>query len=219
MRRIATQEDIGEALDALCRADARLRDVRTIAGDIPLRRNPPGFASIAAVVVSQQVSTASAAAIFGRFRQLLDPLTPEAVLAAGDPLFREAGLSRPKQKALLAIAGAVQGGLDLEAVALLDGEQAMAALTAIPGIGPWTAEVYLLTAAGHPDIFPSKDVALQAAVHHALGLESRPTHKALEALAESWSPWRAVAARLFWAYYRSTKGRDGLLTAPESSKN
>jgi DNA-3-methyladenine glycosylase II len=129
-------------------------------------------------------------------------------------VFREAGLSRPKQKALLAIAAAVRDGLDLEGVGALDGDAAMAMLTAVPGIGPWTAEVYLLTAAGHPDIFPSRDVALQASVHHALGLESRPSHKALETLAESWSPWRAVAARLFWAYYRAIKGRDGLLTAP-----
>lgn len=219
MRRIATLEDIDEGLEALCKADVRLHDVRAIAGEIPLRRNPPGFKSIAAVVVSQQVSTASAAAIFGRFTRLLDPVTPAAILSASDTLFREAGLSRPKQKALLAIATAVQDGLDLESVASLGGDEAMAALTAIPGIGPWTAEVYLLTAAGHPDIFPSKDVALQTAVHHALDLESRPTHKALEALAESWSPWRAVAARLFWAYYRAIKGRDGLLTAPDSSKN
>jgi DNA-3-methyladenine glycosylase II len=219
MRRIATLEDIGEGLEALCKADARLHAVRDVAGEIPLRVNAPGFGSIAAVVVSQQVSTASAAAIFGRLARLLDPLTPAAVLAASDALFREAGLSRPKQKALLAIATAVQQGLDLEGVASRSGDEAMAALTAVPGIGPWTAEVYLLTAAGHPDIFPSRDVALQAAVHHAFGLESRPTHKALEALAESWSPWRAVAARLFWAYYRTIKGRDGLLTAPNSSEN
>lgn len=219
MRRIVTLDDISDALDELCRADARLRLVRDAAGDIPLRRNRPGFQSLAAVVVSQQVSTASAAAICGRLTKLLDPLTPKAVLGASDSLFREAGLSRPKQRALLASAAAVENGLDLDGIAGLDGEAAMAALTAVPGIGPWTAEVYLLTASGHPDVFPAKDVALQAAVHHALGLESRPSDKVLAVLAESWSPWRAVAARLFWAYYRTLKGRDGLLTACEPTEN
>lgn len=219
MRRIATLDDIAEGLDALCRADPRLCAVRDVAKTVPLRLHPPGFASLAAVVVSQQVSTASAAAIHARFAALFDPLTPAAVLGAEDAMFRQAGLSRPKQKALLAIASAIEAGLDLEGVAGMDGDAAMAALTAVSGIGPWTAEVYLLTAAGHADIFPSKDVALQAAVHHGLGLESRPSDRALVTIAESWRPWRAVAARLFWAYYRSIKGRDGLLTAPEPAKN
>ena len=82
-----------------------------------------------------------------------------------------------------------------------------------PGIGPWTAEVYLLFAAGHPDIFPARDVALQTAVGHALGMEARPGEKALIAIAESWRPWRGVASRLFWAYYRTIKGRDAVPTA------
>ncbi|RFC67939.1 MULTISPECIES: DNA-3-methyladenine glycosylase family protein [Mesorhizobium] len=219
MRRIATLEDIAEGLEALCKADARLLGVREAAGSIPLRLHPPGFASLAAVVVSQQVSTASAAAIHARFSALFHPLTPQALLSADDEAFRQAGLSRPKQKALIAIARAIEDGLNLESVVDLDGEAAMAALTSVSGIGPWTAEVYLLTAAGHPDVFPSKDVALQAAVHHALNLESRPGDKALAAMAESWSPWRAVAARLFWAYYRSIKGRDGLMTAPAPQQN
>jgi len=219
MRRIATLEDIAEGLEALCNADARLLGVREAAGAIPLRLHPPGFASLAAVVVSQQVSTASAAAIHARFSALFNPLTPQTVLLADDVMFRQAGLSRPKQKALIAIARAIENGLDLESVVDLDGETAMATLTTVSGIGPWTAEVYLLTAAGHPDVFPSKDVALQAAVHHALNLESRPNDKALAAMAESWAPWRAVAARLFWAYYRSIKGRDGLMTAPEQAQN
>ncbi|MBX3597435.1 MAG: DNA-3-methyladenine glycosylase 2 family protein [Rhizobiaceae bacterium] len=216
MRRIVTLDDIAEGLDALCAADPRLQAVRAAAGEIPLRLHPPGFSSLAAVVISQQVSTASAAAIHARFKTLFNPLTPRAILASEDSAFREAGLSRAKQNALIAIATAIDAGLDLESVASMDGTSAMETLTAVSGIGPWTAQVYLLSAAGHPDIFPAKDVALQAAVHHALDLESRPTDKALAALAESWAPWRAVAARLFWAYYRATKGRDGLLTAPST---
>jgi DNA-3-methyladenine glycosylase II len=212
-RRIASLDDISEGLDALCRIDARLVDIRALAGDVPLRRSAPGFHSLVSIIVSQQVSTASARAIFGRFEKLIDPLTADGVLAASDELFREAGLSRPKVKALRAIAEAVAGGLDLDHLETLDPADAIARLTDVSGVGPWTAEVYLLFAVGHPDIFPARDVALQTAVGHALGMEVRPGEKALIAIAESWRPWRGVASRLFWAYYRTIKGRDAVPTA------
>ena len=208
MHRITGPDDIAEGLDALCRADPRLLGVRERAGPLPLRLASPGFASLASIIVSQQVSRASADAIFGRFVTLLDPLTPEAVIAADDELFRAAGFSRPKQRAIVAAAAAVTEGLDLTHLCSLPAEEAVRRLTAVPGIGPWTAEVYLLFAAGHPDIFPSRDVALQSAVGHALGLDARPTDRAVAAIAESWAPWRGVASRLFWAYYREMKGRD-----------
>jgi DNA-3-methyladenine glycosylase II len=102
----------------------------------------------------------------------------------------------------------VLGGLDLTHLCSLEAEEAIRHLTAVPGIGPWTAEVYLLFAAGHPDVFPARDIALQAAVGDALRLDGRPGEKAVTAIAESWSPWRGVASRLFWAYYREMKGRD-----------
>jgi DNA-3-methyladenine glycosylase II len=212
-RRIASPDDISEGLEALCRIDPRLAAIRGLAGEVPLRRSAPGFHSLASIIVSQQVSTASARAIFGRFTRLVDPLTPDQLLAAGEGVFREAGLSRPKQKALLAIARAVRDGLDLDDLCRLDPQDAMARLVAVSGIGPWTAEVYLLFAAGHPDIFPARDVALQTAVGHALGMQVRPGEKALVAIAESWRPWRGVASRLFWAYYRTIKGRDAVPTA------
>lgn len=209
MRRISNLDDVNLGLDALCALDPRLVAVRDMAGDVPLRLTEPGFASLASIIVSQQVSTASARAIFGRFTALVDPLTPEGLLAAGEDVFREAGLSRPKQRTLLAVAQAASDGLDLDGLCRLDAQEAMAAMVAISGIGPWTAEVYLLFAAGHPDIFPARDVALQSAVGHALGIDPRPGEKALIRLAESWAPWRGVASRLFWAYYRETRGRDG----------
>ena len=208
MRRIATLEDVVRGLDALCAVDPRLEAVRRAAGEVPLRLSPPGFASLASIMVSQQVSRASANAIFGRLTGLLDPLTPQAVLAADEAVFREAGLSRPKQRGLLAAARAVADGLDLDHLCSLDAAEAIAALTAVPGIGPWTAECYLLFAAGHPDVFPARDVALQSAVGHALGIAPRPPEKMLIRLAESWAPFRGVASRLFWAYYREMKGRD-----------
>ncbi|WP_378948312.1 DNA-3-methyladenine glycosylase family protein [Mesorhizobium sp. ANAO-SY3R2] len=209
MRRISNLDDVNFGLDALCAIDPRLEVVRGMAGEVPLRLSEPGFASLASIIVSQQVSTASARAIFGRLTGLLDPLTPESLLGAGEEVFREAGLSRPKQRALLAVAQAAAEGLDLHDLCRLEAHEAIAAMVAIPGIGPWTAEVYLLFAAGHPDIFPARDVALQSAVGHALGIDPRPGEKALIRLAEAWAPWRGVASRLFWAYYRQTRGRDG----------
>jgi DNA-3-methyladenine glycosylase II len=207
-RRIDTLDDISVGLNELCRIDPRLVAIRGRAGEVPLRRSAPGFASLASIIVSQQVSTASARAIFGRFEKLVDPLTAAGVLASGDEVFREAGLSRPKVKTLRAIAQAVADGLDLDHLETLDAAEAIARLTAIAGIGPWTAEVYLLFAIGHPDIFPARDVALQTAVGHALGMAARPGEKALTGIAESWAPWRGVASRLFWAYYRAIKGRE-----------
>ncbi len=210
MQPIRNLADIEAGLEALCALDPRLAAVRAAAGALPLRLSPPGFASLASIIVSQQVSRASAEAIFARFGALVDPLTAEALLAADPAVYRRAGLSAAKERALAAAAAAVAGGLDLERLCTLEPEEAMAALTALPGIGPWTAECYLLFAAGHPDVFPAGDVALQSAVAHALGLPARPPAKALAALAESWRPWRGIASRLFWAYYRSWKGREAL---------
>ncbi|MDX8478974.1 DNA-3-methyladenine glycosylase [Mesorhizobium sp. VK24D] len=208
MQRIASLDDIAAGLDALCVIDPRLEKVRGMAGEVPLRLSEPGFGSLASIIVSQQVSRASADAIFARLTRLVDPLTPKGILCAGEDIFREAGLSRPKQRGLMAVAQAVADGLDLDHLCSLDAKEAIAAMTAVPGIGPWTAECYLLFAAGHPDVFPARDVALQSAVGHALGIDPRPPEKTLMRLAESWSPWRGVASRLFWAYYRKLKGRD-----------
>ncbi|MEW9834168.1 DNA-3-methyladenine glycosylase [Mesorhizobium sp. ZMM04-4] len=207
--RIDHIDDVVAALDRLCAADPRLEKVRALAGDVPLRRAEPGFASLVSIVVAQQVSRASADAIFGRLASLVDPLTPHALAAADDTVFRAAGLSRPKVRTLRAASEAVLGGLDLVRLCDLDAEQAIAALTSVSGIGRWTAEVYLLSAAGHPDVFPARDVALQTAVGRALGIDPRPAEDALRRIAETWAPHRGVASRLFWAYYRHIRDREG----------
>ena len=211
MQRIDDEDDVARGLQALLEIDPRLRAVAAVAGVLPLRRSPPGFQSLVSIILAQQVSTASAAAIEKRFLALLDPLTARAVLEAGEAVFREAGLSRPKQATVVAAAEQVDAGaLDLHGLCDLPHDAAIAQLTAVRGIGPWTAEVYLLFCAGHPDMFPAKDVALQSAVGDAFSLAARPDEKALAAIAESWAPWRGVAARLFWAYYRATRGRDAI---------
>jgi len=209
LKPIDTIADIAEGIAALRLIDQRLEPVIELAGDIPLRRAPPGFAALASVVIGQQVSRSAADAILARLVAGVDPLTPARVLEADDAVFRAAGLSAGKVRTLRAVAAAAEGGmLDLPALGERPHDAAIAALTALPGIGPWTAEVYLLVSVGHPDIFPAGDVALQAAVGHAFGIDPRPDARRLAAIAESWAPWRSVAARLFWAYYRGMRGRE-----------
>lgn len=211
MWRIETLDDIEAGIEALLRLDPRLARVVAIAGDVPLRRSEPGFASLAGIVIGQQVSRASADAMSVRLAKLLEPLDAASVLAGGEETLRAAGLSRAKQATLLAIARAeLEDGLDLHRIASDDADAAIARLTALRGVGPWTAQVYLLFCAGHADVFPARDVALQSAVGHAFSIAPRPTEKTLSALAESWAPWRGVAARLFWAYYRHMHGRDAM---------
>ncbi|PYE88750.1 DNA-3-methyladenine glycosylase family protein [Phyllobacterium leguminum] len=209
MRRIDTLDDIEEGIRALVAGDERLHAIRAAVASVPLRRSEPGFESLASIIVAQQVSTASAAAIWGRLKAHIDPLTPENYLAAGEEAWRLSGLSRPKQATLAHVSQAVLAGkLDLLGLCDHPADEAITTMTAIKGIGPWTAEVYLLFSAGHPDVFPAGDVALQAAVGHAFGHEARPDAKNLRAFAEIWSPWRGVAARLFWAYYAVIRGRE-----------
>lgn len=208
MRIIRTHEDISAGLAGLAMLDARLEPVIERAGPIPLRRSEPGYGGIAHIIVSQMVSRASADAIWRRMEVGLGAVTAEAILGLADEDCRAFGLSRAKASALREAAEAVLGGrLDLDAVCAMDAVTAIAAMTEIRGVGRWTAEVYLLFCAGHPDIFPVGDVALQSSVAHAFGFDARPGARELEKLVPVWSPWRSIAARLFWAYYAREMGR------------
>jgi DNA-3-methyladenine glycosylase II len=180
-------------------------------GATPLRRQEPGFAGLARIIISQQVSTASANAIFARTESLLAPLSAESVLAASDETLRACGLSAPKMRALRALAQAVATeGLDLTGLGALVAEDAHRALVAVKGVGPWTADIFLLFCLGHPDAFPAGDLALQEAAKLALGLKQRPDARRLEEIAERWRPLRGVAARMLWAYYRVARKRVGM---------
>lgn len=195
-------EDVAHGIERLCAADSRLLAVAQKAGNVPLRLAAPGYAGLARIVVGQMVSRASADAIWSRLEAETGTVTAPAMLDLDDVACRRIGLSRAKEAALRAAAEAeTDGGLDLLSVCALPAGAAIERLTAIRGIGNWTAEVYLLFCAGHPDVFPSGDVALQNAVAHALELDRRPSARALAAIAGDWAPWRGVAARLFWAYY------------------
>lgn len=200
--RIDTPRDIERGLAALVAIDSRLVAIAERAGEVPLRRDPPGFTGLARIIVGQMVSRASADAIWRRMETLSGRLTAEAYAGYTGEICRQVGLSRAKEEALRAVALAeIDGALDLEILCRLPAEEAIERLTAIRGIGAWTAEVYLLFCAGHPDVFPAGDVALQNAVAHGFELDARPSPRDLAAMAKRWSPWRGVAARLFWAYY------------------
>jgi DNA-3-methyladenine glycosylase II len=208
---IRNDEDVREGLAQLLLLDPRLIDVAADAGPLPLRLREPGFEGLAHIIVSQMVSRASAEAIWRRMRPGDVLLTAEVYAALHPEAWREFGLSRAKAETLARIAeAAASGTLDLSALSGLPPAEAMAALTALKGVGPWTAEVYLMFCGGHADVFPSGDVALQNAVAAAFGLTERPSAKKLAADAQAWSPFRSVAARLFWAYYAAKLGR-GLL--------
>lgn len=201
---IHSEADLDVALTALGRIDPRFVALLATAGRPPLRRREDGFAGLAAIIVAQQLSTASAAAIWGRLAAAFDPLEPAAILRARPARLARLGLSAPKIRALKAIARAVQRGeLALPALAELAAEEAHAALTAVHGIGPWTADIYLLSCLGHADAWPAGDLALQEAARVAFALPARPTAKEMLTLAEGWRPWRAVAARILWSYYRA----------------
>lgn len=189
-------------VDALAQSDPMLRSVAERCGPLPERPGLDGFAGLANVVVSQLVSRSSAVAIWGRLLEAACPLTAASYLEVGQGKGPRLGLTAAKADTLLRAAEAVIGGrLDLDRLATMDAETAIASLTAIKGIGRWTAEVHLLFNAGHPDVFPAGDLALRAAFAHAQALDARPDISALAAHAGRWSPHRSVAARLLWAYY------------------
>ncbi|TGE00209.1 DNA-3-methyladenine glycosylase family protein [Methylobacterium nonmethylotrophicum] len=199
-----------EGVAALAALDPVMARLVAEGAEPALRKRPPGFAGLAGIVVSQQISTASAAAIWARLTARLPDLTAEALATAPDEALREAGLSAPKIRTLRAAAQAVaEGALPLNALHALPADEAHRRMVAVHGIGPWTADVYLLFCLGHPDAFPAGDLALQEAARLADGLEARPSAAALTARAEAWRPWRGVAAKVLWAYYRVAKARDG----------
>ena len=202
---IENEKDVARALKKLLALDPRLVPVAEIAGPLPHRRRSGGFEGLAAIVTAQQISDAAAASIWARLETLVDPFTPATFVGLASEDLRAAGLSGSKIRTLTGIAAAAADGFDLGAVHDLAADQAVTTMTALKGIGPWTAEIYLLFCVGHPDIFPAGDLALQSAVQEALRMRTRPDEKKLRKIAEKWSPWRGVAARLFWAYYRARR--------------
>jgi len=217
---LETQADVDRAVALLVEQDPRLADVLAVAGPPPLRRRPHGFAGLASIVTSQQLSTASAGAIWARLTAHFVPFDPARVRRARAATLGRLGLSAAKIRTLKAIAAAIADGLDLDALADLPADDAHRTLTAVHGIGPWTADIYLLFCLGHADAWPAGDLAVQEAMRLAFKLKARPTAKDAIVIAEAWRPWRGVAACLMWSYYRAVKRREAapLQVAPAAPK-
>jgi DNA-3-methyladenine glycosylase II len=192
------------AVEALSRIDPALARIADRHGPPPLWAREPGFPTLVRIILEQQVSLSSADAAYGRLERAVGAVAPSSVAQAGEPRLAAAGLTRQKSRYLVALARSVADGeFDPAALAALDDDAVRAALTARLGIGRWSADIYLLMALGRPDVWPTGDIALAAAAQHAAGLPARPSFEELGRLAETWRPWRAVAARLLWHAYLS----------------
>jgi len=209
---INTEADLDAGIAALIALDPRWEAVLQRGGRPPLRRREGGYAGLAQIIVSQQVSVASAAAIYGRLAAACAPLDAACLLRQRKDRLVRVGLSQAKIKTLREIAKAIAAKhIDLNALADVPADDAHAALVKLHGIGPWTADIYLLACLGHADAWPAGDLALQEAARVAFDLPHRPGTKEMAALADGWRPLRAIAARLLWTYYRAVKSREGVL--------
>jgi DNA-3-methyladenine glycosylase II len=207
-----TQADLEAAIYALVKQDPRLKPIFEATGMPALRRREPGFAGLAAIVSGQQLSTASAAAIWARVSAAFDPFDHGTLRRARADRLGRLGLSAAKIKTLKGVARELAAGrLNFDVLANEDADAAHNTLTALHGIGPWTADVYLLFCLGHGDAWPAGDLAVQEAVKIGLGLKARPTAKEMAPLAEPWRPMRGAAAHLWWSYYRVLKKREGVI--------
>jgi DNA-3-methyladenine glycosylase II len=214
-----SQADLEDAVHALLRQDPRLKPVFELTGMPALRRREPGFAGLAHIVTGQQLSTASASAIWARVSAAFNPFDPEKLRKARADRLGRLGLSAAKIKTLKSIARELAAErLNLDVLANEDADVAHNTLTALHGIGPWTADVYLLFCLGHGDAWPAGDLAVQEAIKIGLGLKTRPTPKEMAPLAEPWRPLRGAAAHLWWSYYRVLKKREGVIGAQQRPK-
>jgi len=205
-RIIKTEDCVVEGAAWLAAQDVRFARALELTGPLPLRLRSDGFDQLLSAIVSQQVSVASAAAIWKRMQDA-GLVSPEAIVAASEDDLRGAGLSRQKMRYARALA---EEGIDFEALRAAPNEVVFKTLTKVSGIGIWTAEIYAMFSLGRADVFAPGDLALQESARMLFELEERPKERALRQMAEDWSPWRSVAARLLWAYYRVDKGREGI---------
>ncbi|MGH7202807.1 MAG: DNA-3-methyladenine glycosylase family protein, partial [Planctomycetaceae bacterium] len=209
-RLVLTPKHTRTALSELAAADADLGRVLDAHGPPPLWVREPGFPTLVQIILEQQVSFKAGQAIFARLRAEIPDFTPPGLLRLGVDDLRGLGLSRQKAAYVRSLAEAIAGGqLDLAALIRKDDDAIRAELTALKGIGRWTVDIYLLMALRRPDVWPGGDLGLVMAVERLKSLSARPTAAQLEAIAEPWRPWRAVAARLLWHFHVQTRSQRG----------
>lgn len=206
-RILTSQACMEEGAAWLAAHDPRFAHALRLTGVPPLRRRDDGFADLLAAIVSQQVSTHAARAIWGRM-EAAGLTTPDAVLAADDTTLRAPGLSGQKMRYARALAAS---GIDFDALRSAPDAQVVETLVQVPGIGRWTAEIYAMFSLGRADVFAPADLALQESARRLFALPDRPREAALRKMSDAWSPWRTVAAGLLWAYYRVETDREGIV--------
>jgi len=210
-RLIETEADLRQGFAELQSECEVMRRIAPIAGLPPMRRAAGGLDGLLRIIIDQQVSVAAGKAIWERVVIAFPTRSAERFLAAEEAELRSAGLSGPKIRTIRAISAALAAGaLDLDALASMEADAAKAVMTQIKGIGPWTADIYLMFCLGHADAFAPGDLALQEAIRMAFRLEERPTTREAGLIAERWRPWRAVAALVLWGYYHVEKKRPGI---------
>lgn len=205
-RIIETEACVAEGVAWLCANDPKMAEAQALTGPLDLRRREDGFTQLLGAIVSQQVSVASANAIWRRLEEA-GLLSAEAIVSRDPEDLRAVGLSRQKARYALALA---EAGIDYDALRHAPDAEVVEVLTAVTGIGVWTAEIYAMFSLGRADVFAPGDLALQEAARLLYELEERPKERALRQMADRWSPWRAVAARQLWAYYHVAKDREGI---------
>lgn len=204
MQKVLSKGLLAEAATALAKTDKDLAGILAEHGTPPLWAREQGFETLLRIILEQQVSLVSADAMYRRLTTNINPLTPRSILDAGAPFLRSFGVTRQKAAYFINVAEAIESGaLDLEGLANKSDEVVIADLTSVKGIGPWTANIYLLMALLRPDVWPPGDVALATAFKNVKGLKQGPTQAELSEIARAWRPHRATAARLLWHYYLS----------------
>ena len=206
MHKIKTTKDLQIGADALAKIEPAFAAILPDITPLPLRTRTDGFPALLDTICSQQLSVASANAIWGRL-ETAGMTNPDSILKASEDALRACGLSRPKIRYAKALA---EARLDYPALHTLPVADIMAQLQAITGIGRWSAEIYVMFSLGYSDILPAGDLALQESAKMLFELADRPSEKQLVAMAEKWQPWRSVAAQILWAYYRVAKEREGI---------
>jgi len=199
-----SKQSLATAAGLLAARDRSLASIYELHGPPPVWGRQPGFRTLLRIVLEQQVSLISARSMFERLRSNIDPFEPQAFIDCGETYLRSLGMTRQKAHYAIQVAQAFTNG-DLKTIARLNDEEAHATLTQIKGVGPWTANIYLLMALRRPDIWPDGDIALATAVKKLHKLDHRPSFVELARIAERWRPYRSVAARMLWQYYLAEK--------------
>ncbi len=204
---IESEADLAEGVDWLVRREPRFRRVTEMTGLPPLRRAAGGLPGLLRIITEQMISLQAADAIWRRIEKELAPLDAPSILKRRHATLMKLGLSGAKSRTFRALARAAHDGqFQIDLLHQHSNEEILAMLVALPGIGPWTADIYVLSCLGRADAWPTGDLALQASAADLFDLARRPDARAMLGLAEDWRPWRSVAARLLWAHYRSSKG-------------